>query len=82
MDKAGQDPLICSFERHLRAENRSARTIATYLIGLRQADAFLRPTAPPLRPPPAPTWRCSWPTPTPTAAPSPTPTSTNTTGAL
>src|SRR5918993_2612822 len=42
MDKAGQDPLIRSFERHLRAENRSERTIATYLIGLRQADAFLR----------------------------------------
>src|SRR5512132_1877750 len=42
MDKAAQDPLIRSFERHLRAENRSDRTIATYLIGLRQADAFLR----------------------------------------
>jgi site-specific recombinase XerD len=42
MDKAAQDPLIRSFERHLRAENRSERTIATYLIGLRQADAFLR----------------------------------------
>jgi hypothetical protein len=28
--------------RHLRAENRSGRTIATYLVGLRQADAFLR----------------------------------------
>jgi site-specific recombinase XerD len=42
MDKTAQDPLIRSFERHLRAENRSERTIATYLIGLRQADAFLR----------------------------------------
>jgi site-specific recombinase XerD len=42
MDKPTQDPLIRSFERHLRAENRSERTIATYLIGLRQADAFLR----------------------------------------
>jgi site-specific recombinase XerC len=42
MDKAAQNPLIRSFERHLRAENRSERTIATYLIGLRQADAFLR----------------------------------------
>jgi site-specific recombinase XerD len=42
MDKAAQDPLIRSFERHLRAENRSERTIATYLVGLHQADAFLR----------------------------------------
>jgi hypothetical protein len=33
MDKGTQDPLIRSFERHLRAENRSERTIATYLIG-------------------------------------------------
>jgi site-specific recombinase XerD len=42
MSQAAQSPLIRSFERHLRAENRSERTIATYLIGLRQADAFLR----------------------------------------
>jgi len=42
MDQNPRDPLIRSFERHLRAENRSERTIATYLIGLRQADAFLR----------------------------------------
>jgi site-specific recombinase XerD len=42
MDQAAESPLIRSFERHLRAENRSERTIATYLVGLRQADAFLR----------------------------------------
>jgi integrase/recombinase XerC len=42
MDKAAGSPLIRSFERHLRAENRAERTIATYLIGLRHADAFLR----------------------------------------
>jgi site-specific recombinase XerD len=42
MDRAVESPLIRSFERHLRAENRSGRTIATYLVGLRQADAFLR----------------------------------------
>jgi site-specific recombinase XerD len=42
MDEAAESPLIRSFERHLRAENRSERTIATYLVGLRQADAFLR----------------------------------------
>jgi integrase/recombinase XerC len=42
MDQAPRDPLIRSFERHLRAENHSERTTATYLIGLRQADAFLR----------------------------------------
>jgi site-specific recombinase XerD len=42
MEQAAESPLIRSFERHLRAENRSERTIATYLVGLRQADAFLR----------------------------------------
>jgi site-specific recombinase XerD len=42
MDEAAESPLIRSFERHLRAANRSERTIATYLVGLRQADAFLR----------------------------------------
>jgi Phage integrase, N-terminal SAM-like domain len=38
----GRDPLIRSFERYLYAENRSARTVTTYLIAVRQADAFLR----------------------------------------
>jgi hypothetical protein len=52
MDQARRDPLIRSFERHLRAENRSERTIATYLIDLSQDDAFLHPTAPYLRRPP------------------------------
>jgi hypothetical protein len=33
--------LIRSFERHLRAENRSEHTIASYLESLRQAEAFL-----------------------------------------
>src|SRR6266511_1712323 len=42
MDEPAPSPLIRSFERHLRAENRSERTITTYLVGLRQADAFLR----------------------------------------
>jgi site-specific recombinase XerD len=42
MDPLGRDPLIRSFERHLYAENRSARTVTTYLIAVRQADAFLR----------------------------------------
>ena len=42
MDLPGPDPLIRSFERQLCAENRSARTITTYLIAVRQADAFLR----------------------------------------
>jgi site-specific recombinase XerD len=42
MDEPAQSPLVRSFERHLRAENRSERTITTYLVGLRQADAFLR----------------------------------------
>ena len=38
----GRDPLIRSFERHLYAENRSTRTVTTYLIAVRQADTFLR----------------------------------------
>jgi site-specific recombinase XerC len=42
MDPLGPDPLIRSFERHLYAENRSARTVTTYLIAVRQADTFLR----------------------------------------
>jgi site-specific recombinase XerD len=41
MDEPAPSPLVRSFERHLRSENRSERTIATYLAGLRQADAFL-----------------------------------------
>ena len=39
---SARSPLIRSFERHLCAENRSERTITTYLVGLRQADDFLR----------------------------------------
>ena len=42
MDKPARSPLARSFERHMRAENRSDRTIATYLHGLRQAEAFLQ----------------------------------------
>src|SRR5215211_4608500 len=42
MDKPARSPLARSFERHMRAENRSERTIATYLFGLRQAEIFLR----------------------------------------
>ena len=40
MDPLGQDPLLRSFE-HLYAKNRSARTVTTYLIAVRQADTFL-----------------------------------------
>ena len=42
MDQRARSPVIRSFERHLRALNRSERTIETYLISLRQAEAFLR----------------------------------------
>jgi site-specific recombinase XerD len=42
MDKPARSPLARSFERHMRAENRSERTITTYLMGLRQAETFLR----------------------------------------
>src|SRR4029453_11924376 len=41
MDPSAPSPLLRSFERHLRAENRSDQTVATYLIALRQAEAFL-----------------------------------------
>src|SRR5215204_4905586 len=41
MDRATLSPLLRSFERHLRAENRSEHTIASYLESLRQAEAFL-----------------------------------------
>jgi site-specific recombinase XerD len=44
MDPAAPNPLLRSFERHLRAENRSNQTVATYLIALRQAEAFLAAT--------------------------------------
>jgi hypothetical protein len=42
MDIPARSALARSFERHMRAENRSERTIATYLIGLHQAETFLR----------------------------------------
>jgi hypothetical protein len=38
---AGTSPLLRSFERHLRALNRSDNTIASCLDGARQAEAFL-----------------------------------------
>jgi site-specific recombinase XerC len=44
MDPGAPNPLLRSFERHLRAENRSAQTVATYLIALRQAETFLATT--------------------------------------
>jgi site-specific recombinase XerD len=41
VDRAALSPLLRSFERHLRAENRSAHTIASYRDSLCQAAAFL-----------------------------------------
>jgi site-specific recombinase XerD len=41
MDPRPPSPLLRSFERHLRARNRSDQTVATYLIAARQAEAFL-----------------------------------------
>ena len=41
MDHAALSPLLRSFERHLRAENRSEHTIASYVDSLCQAEAFL-----------------------------------------
>ncbi len=39
--RRGSGRSLYADKRHLRSENRSERTIATYLVGLRQADAFL-----------------------------------------
>jgi hypothetical protein len=41
MDYGAPGSLLRSFERHLRALNRSDNTIASYLDGARQAEAFL-----------------------------------------
>ena len=41
MEKPTRTPLARSIERHMHAESRSDRTIATYLHGLRQAEMFL-----------------------------------------
>jgi site-specific recombinase XerD len=41
MDRAALSPLLRSFERHLRAENRSERTVDSYLQSARQAETFL-----------------------------------------
>jgi hypothetical protein len=41
MDRTALSLLLRSFERHLRAENRSEHTIATYLDSFCQAEAFL-----------------------------------------
>jgi site-specific recombinase XerD len=37
--------LPASFERHLRAENKSARTVETYLDAVTQLDGFLETRA-------------------------------------
>jgi site-specific recombinase XerD len=41
MDRAALSPLLRSFERHLRAENRSANTVESYLESVRQAEVYL-----------------------------------------
>ena len=40
MGPLGPDPLIRSYERHLHAEARFRQAVTTYLIAVRQADAF------------------------------------------
>lgn len=40
MNRDGWD-VIGSFERHLRAENRAENTVISYLVGVRQFEAFL-----------------------------------------
>jgi hypothetical protein len=49
MDRSTSHPLVRSFERHLRAANRSDSTVASYVESIRQADRFLaapQPDAP------------------------------------
>ena len=41
MDHTAPGSLLRSFERHLRAQNRSERTVGNYLESARLADAFL-----------------------------------------
>jgi site-specific recombinase XerD len=43
MNQQPPDRLLRSFERYLRATNRSERTVANYLENLHQVEAFLRP---------------------------------------
>jgi site-specific recombinase XerD len=43
MDSSASSSLSRSFERHLRAKNLSAGTVASYLVGLRQFTTFLQP---------------------------------------
>jgi hypothetical protein len=45
-DTPARSPLARSFKPHLRAEHRRTPTIATYLIGLGQAERFLRAAQP------------------------------------
>ena len=42
MDATPASPLVCLFERHLRAANRAPPTVATYLHAVRQAHGFLQ----------------------------------------
>jgi site-specific recombinase XerD len=43
MNQQSPDRLLRSFERYLRATNRSERTVGNYLENLHQVEAFLRP---------------------------------------
>jgi site-specific recombinase XerD len=43
MNQRPPDRLLRSFERYLRATNRSERTVGNYLENLHQVEAFLRP---------------------------------------
>jgi hypothetical protein len=43
MNQQPPDRLLRSFERYLRATNRSERTVGNYLENLHQVEAFLQP---------------------------------------
>src|SRR6188768_2275280 len=49
MNQQQPDRLLRSFERYLRATNRSERTVGNYLESLHQVEAFLHPRGVQLR---------------------------------
>jgi hypothetical protein len=67
MDQPTPSPLLRSFERRLRALNRSGDTIQSYLDGARQAEAFLAGRGRTLTDPAGPTSKPSSPTCSPAA---------------
>ena len=58
--RAASGSLLRSFERHLRAQNRSERTVGNHRESARLAQAFLEGRGKRLEEATGPTWRTSW----------------------